>query len=311
MSAERFVPAEPLVESDQELSDALVVLYKLPGEAIESIWQAQTTLGVDFTEAALHTGLVTQTELDAAQDWVRRREMNEGRSIIEEALRRRPSANALVVWEGEKLNPGKQLILAHDPYNDRSEAIRSLRTELLMRTNGRRGAAMFALASPTSGEGRSQLSAELAIAFAQLGSRTLLVDADMRNPRQHVLFGTENTVGLAQALVDVKQHRVYGVNGVPHMSLMTAGTLPPNPLELLSGMRFERLVADWRRGYEFVVIDTPPAAKFSDCFAIATVAGNVVVLGRTNSTSYSAMTDMRRKLDSTNAFVVGAVLSNF
>lgn len=310
MSAERFEP-EPVVESDQELSDALVLLYKLPGEAVASIWQAQSALGIDFSGAALHTGLVTQTELDAAQDWVRRREMNEGRSIIEEALRRRPSPGALVVWEGEKLNPGKQLILAHDPYHERSEAIRSLRTELLMRTNGRRGGAIFAMASPTPGEGRSQLSAELAIAFAQLGSRTLLVDADMRNPRQHLLFGTENTVGLAQALVDVKQHRIYGVNGVPHMSLMTAGTLPPNPLELLSGMRFERLVADWRRSHEFVVIDTPPAAKFSDCFAIATVAGNVVVLGRTNSTSYSAMTEMRRKLDTTNAFVVGAVMSTF
>jgi Mrp family chromosome partitioning ATPase len=92
---------------------------------------------------------------------------------------------------------------------------------------------------------------------------------------------------------------------------MTAGTVPPNPLELLSGNRFERLLAEWRRSYEFVVIDTPPAARFSDAFAIATVAGNVVVLGRTNSTSYSAMTEMRRKLDTTNAFVVGAVMSSF
>ena len=310
MSAESVVP-DPLLGPDQEISDALVLLYKLPEEAIDGIRQAKLALGIEFTEAALHTGLVTQRELEAALDWVRRRGMNEGRSIIEEALRRRPNPNALVVWEGEKLNPGKQLILAHDPYSERSEAIRSLRTELLMRTNGRRGAAMFALLSPTSGEGRSQLSAELAIAFAQLGSRTLLVDADMRHPRQHVLFGADNSVGLAQALIDIKQNRLYGINGVQHMSLLTSGTLPPNPLELLSGNRFDRLVAEWRRSYEFVVIDTPPAARFSDGFAIATVAGNVVVLGRTNSTSYSAMTELRRKLDTTNAFVVGAVMSSF
>ena len=310
MSAESVVP-DSLLGPDQEISDALVLLYKLPEEAIDSIRQAKLALGIEFTEAALHTGLVTQRELEAALDWVRRRGMNEGRGIIEEALRRRPNPNALVVWEGEKLNPGKQLILAHDPYCERSEAIRSLRTELLMRTNGRRGAAMFALLSPTSGEGRSQLSAELAIAFAQLGSRTLLVDADMRHPRQHVLFGADNSVGLAQALVDIKQNRLYGINGVQHMSLLTSGTLPPNPLELLSGNRFDRLVAEWRRSYEFVVIDTPPAARFSDGFAIATVAGNVVVLGRTNSTSYSAMTELRRKLDTTNAFVVGAVMSSF
>jgi protein-tyrosine kinase len=310
MSAEPVVP-EPLLESDQPISDALVLLYKLPDEAIESIQQAKSALGIEFGEAALHTGLVTQRELDSALDWVRRQSMNEGRSIIEEALRRRPNPNALVVWEGERLNPGKQLIIAHDPYNVRSEAIRSLRTELLMRTNGRRGAGIFALLSPGSGEGRSQLAAELAIAFAQLGSRTLLVDADLRRPRQHVLFGADNSVGLAQALVDSKQHRIYGINGVQHMTLMTAGTPPPNPLELLSGNRFDRLVADWRRNYEFVVMDTPPAAQFSDGLAVATVAGHVVVLGRTNSTSYSAMTELRRKLDTTNAFVVGAVMSTF
>jgi protein-tyrosine kinase len=310
MSAEPVVP-EPLLESDRPISDALVLLYKLPDEAIESIRQAKSALGIEFGEAALHTGLVTQRELDSALDWVRRQSMNEGRSIIEEALRRRPNPSALVIWEGERLNPGRQLIIAHDPYSTRSEAIRSLRTELLMRTNGRRGAGIFALLSPGSGEGRSQLAAELAIAFAQLGSRTLLVDADLRRPRQHVLFGADNSVGLAQALFDSKQHRIYGINGVQHMTLMTAGTPPPNPLELLSGNRFGRLVADWRRNYEFVVMDTPPAAQFSDGLAVATVAGHVVVLGRTNSTSYSAMTELRRKLDTTNAFVVGAVMSTF
>jgi protein-tyrosine kinase len=310
MSAEPVVP-EPLVDSDQDISNALVLLYKLPQEAIESIHLAKTALGVDFSEAALHTGLVTQRELDSALDWVRRQGMNEGRSIIEEALRRRQNPQALVVWEGERLTPGKQLTLAHDPYCERSEAIRSLRTELLMRTNGRRGAGVFAMVSPGSGEGRSQVSAELAISFAQLGSRTLLVDADLRRPRQHMLFSADNSIGLAQALVDSKQHRIYGVNGVQHMTLMTSGTPPPNPLELLSGNRFDRLVADWRRNYEFVVIDTPPAAQFSDGLAVASVAGNVVILGRTNLTSYNAMTELRRKLDTTNAFVVGAVMSSF
>jgi protein-tyrosine kinase len=310
MSAEPVVP-EPFVDSDQAISDALVLLYKLPQEAIESIQQAKAAMGVDFGEAALHTGLVSQRELDEALGWVRRQRMNEGRSIIEEALRRRQNPHALVVWEGERLTPGKQLTLAHDPYCERSEAIRSLRTELLMRTNGRRGAGVFAMVSPGSGEGRSQVSAELAISFAQLGSRTLLVDADLRRPRQHVLFSADNSIGLAQALVDSKQHRIYGINGVQHMTLMTSGTLPPNPLELLSGNGFDRLVGDWRRNYEFVVIDTPPAAQFSDGFAVASVAGSVVILGRTNSTSYNAMTELRRKLDTTNAFVVGAVMSSF
>jgi protein-tyrosine kinase len=310
-------PAQPDVEpeattkSDQKISDALVLLYKLPEEAIQSINESKKALGVSFAEAALHTGLISEAELDQAREWVRRQSELEGRGIIEEALRRRSTQRDLVVWEGEKVHPGRQLILAHDPYNERSEAIRSLRTELLMRTNGRRGAALFALLSPCAGEGRSQLAAELAIAFAQLGSRTLLVDADMRHPRLHQLFGADNSVGLAQALVDSKTLQVRAVEGVPKMALLSSGALPTNPLELLSGGRFERMAVEWRRSYEFVVIDTPPVSQYSDGLAVASVAGHVVLLGRVNSTPFTALAELRRKLDTSQSWVVGAVLNNF
>jgi receptor protein-tyrosine kinase len=310
MSADPLYKESPM-ESDQELADALVLLYKLPDEAIDSIHQAKKALGLGFHEAALHTGLVTQRELDEADELLRRQTRHEGRGIIEEALRRRPNTRDLVVWEGERLRPGRELILAHDPYSERSEALRSLRTELLLRTNGRRGAGIFALLSPCAGEGRSQLSAELAIAFAQLGGRTLLVDADLRRPRQHTLFGADNVIGLAQCLVDGTPPRLYGVEGVPQMALLTSGSLPTNPLELLSGGRFERLVAEWRRSYEFVVVDTPPVSQYSDGLAVASVAGHVVVLGRTNSTSFHVLSELRRKLETTHAWVVGAVMNNF
>jgi len=302
---------EPPMESDQEIADALVLLYKLPEEAIDSIHQAKKALGLGFHEAALHTGLVSQHELDEADELIRRHSRHDGRGIIEEALRRRPNPREVVVWQGERLHPGKELILAHDPYCERSETIRSLRTELLMRTNGRRSAGMFAILSASGGEGRSQLAAELAIAFAQLGSRTLLVDADLRRPRQHLLFGADNSIGLAQSLVEGSPPRLYGIEGLQQMALLTSGALPPNPLELLSANRFERTVTEWRRSYEFVVMDTPPLSKYSDGLAVASVAGNVVVLGRTNSTSFNMFNEMRRKLDTTNAWVVGAVMNSF
>jgi receptor protein-tyrosine kinase len=299
---------------DEELARALMLLFALPQETIDSIGESMRTLKMGFVEAALHTGLVTQTELDLAQKAVQRPGgggANRERSIVEDALRRNASRRDLVVWEGERLLPGRELILAHDPDNPRSEAIRSLRTELLMRSSGRQNAGVFALLSPGAGEGRSQLAAELAIAFAQLGSRTLLVDADMRRPRQHALFCTENAVGLAQALVDSNTLRVHGVEGVPQLAVLISGGVPPNPLELLSGMRFERIVGEWRRSYEFVVIDTPPTSLFSDALAVATAAGSVVVLGRRNSTSFNSLTELRRKLDTTRARVVGAVINSF
>lgn len=299
------------LESSHEVADALILLFRLPDEAIDSIKDAMKSLHVSFSEAALHTGLVTQNELDQAHEWIRRQTSNQGRSIVEEALRRRSTRREVAVWAGERVSPGQQLVLAHYPDHERSEALRSLRTELLMRTSGRRGAAIFALLSPCANEGRSQLCADLAIAFAQLGSKTLLVDADMRNPGLHTLFGADNQIGLAQALDDGSAPRVYAVNGTPQMELLTAGSPPHNPLELLSGSRFSQLVAEWRRSYEFVVIDTPPTSQFSDGLPIATAAGNVVLLGRKNSTSYSLTTELCRRLETTHARIVGAVLNSF
>ena len=128
---------------DEELARALMLLFALPQETIDSIGESMRTLKVGFVEAALHTGLVTQTELDLAQKAVQRPGgggANRERSIVEDALRRNASRRDLVVWEGERLLPGRELILAHDPDNPRSEAIRSLRTELLMRSSGRQNA---------------------------------------------------------------------------------------------------------------------------------------------------------------------------
>ena len=310
MSAEPIYP-KAVDESDQEVAKALVALFKLPDSAMESINESMKSMRISFAEAALHTGLVTQSELNAAQEWVRRQRLTEGRSIVEEALRRHSNRRDVVVWEGERVVPGPELVLAHDPHCTRSEAMRTLRTELLMRTSGRRGAGIFAILSPNSGEGRSQLCAELAIAFAQLGGRTLLVDADMRRPRLHSLFGADNHIGLAQSLTDSDTQRLRGVEGVAQLALLTSGATPNNPLELLSGSRFERTMADWRRAYEFVLIDTPPTSKFSDALTIATAAGNVITVGRTASTSFSSLTEMQRKLETTRARIVGGVINSF
>jgi len=171
-------------------------------------------------------------------------------------------------------SPGKELILAHQPDHQHSEALRSLRTELLMRTSSRRGAGIFAFLSPCAKEGRSRLCAELAIAFAQLGSRTLLVDADLRRPHQHELFGAENQIGLAQALDDGSAPRVLrsrrrSADATAHLRCAHI----PIRWSCCPAAAIERLVAEWRRSYEFVLIDTPPASEFSDGLPVATRGG--------------------------------------
>jgi capsular exopolysaccharide synthesis family protein len=166
--------------------------------------------------------------------------------------------------------------------------------------------------SPSPGEGRSQLAAELALIFAQLGKRTLLVDADLRNPKLQTLFGCGEETGLADAINEDSVPYLHPVKGFPAMRFLAAGrTANKNPLELLSDNRFARMVEDWRRNHTFVVIDTPPVSRYADAMAVATLAGRVLILSRARNTRFKDMREMMRRLAVTQSHVLGAVVNNF
>ena len=238
---------------------------------------------------------------------------NDDGGIVERAIRRMSDRRDVVVWEGEPVEPGAALAYAHDAGSIRSEKLRSLRTELLMRLGTHQGAATFTILGCREGEGRSQLCAELALAFAQLAGRTLLVDANLRKPRLDQLFkGARSEIGLAEVLMG-KTHTMplHRVIGSQHLALLTAGTPPANPVDLLSGNQFDRLVKDWSRTYDYVLIDTPPTALCSDGIVIANAARNVVLVAHKNKTSYSDVSELRRRVDATQARIMGAILNDF
>jgi len=207
--------------------------------------------------------------------------------------------------------PDNRLLIAHDPYDPRCEKIRALRTELLLRRESPDEADIVALLSPCAGEGRSQLAAELAISFAQLGRPTLLVDADLRRPQQHLLFGIDNRKGLSQAIEFGEKPHLHTVKNLPRMSLLTAGGVPANPLELLLSRNFSNLIEDWRNNFEFVIVDTAPVTHFSDALAVASLVGRVLALSRAQHTPYKETQDMLRRLTATRSQVLGAVISHF
>jgi len=209
------------------------------------------------------------------------------------------------------VEPDARLIMAHDPFDPRCERIRALRTELLLRREADDRGDIVALLSPGTGEGRSLLAAELAIAFAQTGHPTLLVDADMRRPHQHVLFGAHNRQGLSQAIEYGDRPQLHNVHGLPRMSVLTAGVVPGDPLEMLSSRRFASMIEEWRSNFEFVVIDTAPVGHFSDGLAVARLAGRVLALSRARHTSYKDMQDMLRRLAATRSRILGAVINHF
>ena len=214
----------------------------------------------------------------------------------------------------DTVTPSKQLITADHAfaYDQRSEMILALRTELLMRHDpNTEGAYMMTLLSPGAGEGRSQLAAELAISFARLNQPTLLVDADFRNPRQHILFGAENTGGLSQVINSNVTPDLYGVLGLEHLLVMTTGEIPDNPMELLSGAKFAKAIEFFRENFDYVIFDTAPVNKYADGLVIANLIKNVITISRAKHTSYKSMKDMLRRLSATNANLLGGIINHF
>lgn len=204
--------------------------------------------------------------------------------------------------------PAAGLVLAYDV---RGERVRGLATELILRRRPGPGAEIIALVSPCAGEGRSRLAAELAMAIAQTGRRTLLLDADLRCPRQHVLFDTHDRDGLAQAIAAGRAPDPRHIQGPPELSVVTTGAAPDNPLAVLSGQRFAAVLDGWRKVYDFIIVDTAPVGRFSDALVVASVAGSVLALSRARHTPQRAMRDMVARLAPTRARILGAVISHF
>src|SRR5450830_1581735 len=127
----------------------------------------------------------------------------------------------------------KSLDIALAPFGMEAEAIRQIRAELSIRLSDQERISL-AIVSTAEGEGKSYLAASLALAFSQMGKRTLLIDADMRSPKQHLLFGVENKTGLSTMLAG-RTAISAGVmaEGFPHLRVLCAGPKPPNPLEIL------------------------------------------------------------------------------
>jgi receptor protein-tyrosine kinase len=205
---------------------------------------------------------------------------------------------------------GPELVAAHDPFGVQAETIRDLRTQLMVQWIGAERK-VLAIVSPGTGDGRSHLAANLAVVFAQLGEKTLLIDADMRHPRQQRIFGLANGLGLAHVL-----SRRAGIESAElvsyfeSLSVLAAGAIPPNPLELLSRPELEHLLVAARKHYSVVLIDTPANSNGSDARLISARADGVLIVVRQDHTRLSDLERLRRAVAGFNGQVIGTVLTN-
>ena len=172
------------------------------------------------------------------------------------------------------------LCVFHTASSPQSEAYRAVRTALYFSTRGQEHS-VFQVTSPEAGDGKTTLAANLAISFAQAGERTLLVDADLRKPRLHKLFGIDPEQGLAAVIggqYDVAEAILE--SGVAGLQLLPAGKVPANPAELLSQPRFKELIDLVREQYDYVIVDTPPLLAVTDPCAVSPRVDGVLLTVR-------------------------------
>ncbi len=295
---ENVVPFEAqrvIARSDRLIGAILVEDGKLTASEIDNVLDLQKEEGLRFGDAAVRLGYVTDDD-------------------VRFALAKQYDFPHLVQdFHAKGMQPSTELVAAFAPFHPRTEELRALRTQLLIRWyNPQAGHNALVIASPDAGEGRSYLAANLAVTFSQLGARTLLVDADLRAPRQHRIFGLPPGHGLSTLLSGrTDQKATFPIHGLNRLSVLPAGPLPPNPQELLSRPAFTAFMKDLRSHYDVLIIDTPPARKYADAQSVAYRAGDALVVARKNHTAVGATSKVVKELAGTGARVVGTIINSY
>jgi capsular exopolysaccharide synthesis family protein len=206
----------------------------------------------------------------------------------------------------------EKIVVAHDPFGPEAEAFRAIRSPILGAWLGK-GMRSLAVVGTRPNDGCTYLAVNLAISMAQLGVKTILVDANLRDPQIDSVFNLESRQG---GLSGTLRKSAFGLlpilhDVLPSLSVISAGALPPNPQELLSGQRFIDLVDKLEREFEAVVYDTAAGCETADSHVVAARAGCSVIVGRRNRTSFSDVRSLSAHIRETGCNVLGTVLNDY
>jgi len=202
-------------------------------------------------------------------------------------------------------------IISHkNPKSIIAESIKILRTNLqFSNVDGRLKTIMVTSSVP--GEGKSFTSSNLAVAFTQLGMRVLIVDCDMRRGTQHKQFKLSNARGLSDLLIDESCEYVKYIkpSKIGNLDVVTAGTVPPNPSELLSSHRFEDFMAYARSMYDLVIFDLPPVTVVPDASIVGTKVDKTIIVSRIKVTPMDELVKTKKMLETVGINIAGAVVN--
>lgn len=256
---------------DSNIGKLLLDLGKIKPEDAERVLRLQKEEGIRFGDAAQRLGLISDAD-------------------IMQVLSLQFDYPYLQL---DQCAFSKDLIAAYQPFSSQVEALRALRSQLILRWFNEKNKAL-AVISVTPGDGGSHLAANLAVVFSQLGEKTLLIDANLREPVQHKIFNLTESRGLSDILAGRSAPDIATkIESFVDLTVLGAGTTPPNPQELLNRSNFTDFMRQAVAGYDAVIVDTAPAAETSDALAVASRCGGAILVARLNQTRLAKLKNIQ------------------
>jgi protein-tyrosine kinase len=279
---------------ERAIGEIIAEAHSLGHEQLEAILNYQKQHGVKFGEAAVALGFIGRQDVL----WALAQQFHYPYA--------QPSSSAI----------SDELVVATNPFDESSEFFRDLRSKALQNLNklGDQKVAV-AICSASSGDGKSYVAANLAVSFSQLGGRTILVDADLRNPRQHEIFNIDRGnvgAGVSGALAGHSSvNVVLPIPELQNLFVLPIGTVPPNPLELIQGTTFDGLISELLMKFDHVIVDSPAAEFGAYSRVIAGKCGAVIAVAHKGHTKAKNFGAFEKQMISCGAEIIGVVLNEY
>lgn len=202
-----------------------------------------------------------------------------------------------------------ELIVQNDPKSNVAEALRIVRTNLQFSSVDEKLKTIL-VTSSVPGEGKSFISSNLAVTFAQNNSKVLLVDCDMRKGRLHKIFNLPNDKGLSNLLIDdintdIKKY--IKKTDVENLSIITMGSMPPNPSELLAAAKSKVVIQMLKNKFDYIIFDGTPVTGLTDSIIMASLVDKVVIVSSIGDINVEILENTKQALSNVNANIAGVI----
>lgn len=204
-----------------------------------------------------------------------------------------------------------ELIVQEKPKSNVSEAFKTVRTNLQFSSIDEEVKSIL-ITSSIPGEGKSFVSANLAVAFAQAGSKVLVVDCDLRRGRQHTIFKVNNNFGLSNLLIDNtdrKDDKYFHKTDIPNLYVLPRGIVPPNPSEILASEKNKNLVKILEKTFDMVIYDGPPVNGLADSIIMAGIVKRIIIVSSYKNTKMEQLLNTKKGLEKFSNKLSGVIVN--